>query len=156
MKLSIVVVPVLLGLSSFASAQERDIYKCEGPEGVGYQDTACTTQLQTQVQPAGPARKVTWQTGTNRPANERLATMPLSASVLYVGMTDTQVLNLPSCGRPASITRTKGVHTWQEQWTYRDQDTGEDRRVLYFENGRLVKQEYAPRPTSIEARATTE
>jgi len=82
--------------------------------------------------------------------------MPLSAQGLYAGMTDTQVLNLPRWGRPARITRMKDTHSWRERWTYEHQGKGGDGRVLYFENGLLVKHEDALPPASIEARATTE
>jgi hypothetical protein len=78
--------------------------------------------------------------------------MPLSARMLYVGMTDTEVLNLASCGRPMRITRSREMNLWREQWTYQDRSTGEDRRVLYFENGRLVAQEYAAPAPAMDAR----
>jgi hypothetical protein len=81
-------------------------------------------------------------TSASQPATGRLADRPLSSKSLFVGMTDTQVLNLPSCGRPARITRTREMNAWREQWTYQDRNSGKDRRVLYFENGRLVTQEY--------------
>ena len=69
----------------------------------------------------------------------RRAVLPLSAKVLAVGMTDTQVLNLPSCGPPARIARSREMGAWREEWTYPARSSGNDERVLYFENGRLVK-----------------
>jgi hypothetical protein len=39
MKLSTAILPGFLALSSFAYAQDKIIYKCAGPEGVGYRDT---------------------------------------------------------------------------------------------------------------------
>jgi hypothetical protein len=73
-----------------------------------------------------------------------------------IGMTDTQVLNLPSWGRPAQIIRSKAGHLWREQWIYQDRSTGDERRFLYFENARLVDHEDAPPPPSFQARATVE
>jgi hypothetical protein len=84
----------------------------------------------------------------------RRAVLPLSAKVLAIGMTDTQVLNLPSCGPPARIARTRESTIWHEEWTYQARSSGNDERVLYFENGRLVKEAYVPQPDPIEAQAT--
>ena len=103
------------------------------------------------------ARRVNWQSDNakaTQPMDARLAATPFFATRLFMGMTDTQVLNLQSWGRPAQITRSKAGHVWREQWTYKDRSTGEERRFLYFENARLVDQEDAPRPPSYQARAT--
>jgi hypothetical protein len=88
--------------------------------------------------------------------NARLAATPFFATRLLIGMTDTQVLNLPSWGRPARIIRSKAGHVWREQWIYRDRGTSDERTFLYFENARLVDQEDAPPSPSIQARAAAE
>lgn len=95
-----------------------------------------------------------WEASASQPATGRLVDRPLSSKVLFVGMTDTQVLNLPSCGRPARITRSRETNTWREQWTYQDRNSGKERRILYFENGRLVTQEYIAPPPLREAQAS--
>jgi hypothetical protein len=157
MKPSIVILPVLLALSSFSYAQDKTIYKCADSEGIGYRDTPCATQ-QEQT-PITSARKVNWQSENAKaiqPTDARLAATPFFASRLFIGMTDTQVLNLPSWGRPAQIIRSKAGHVWREQWIYKDRGTGDERRFLYFENARLVDQEDAPPPPSVQARATIE
>jgi len=156
MKPSIVILPVLLALSSFSSAQNKTIYKCADAEGIGYRDTPCATeQEQTLI---ASARKASWQNGNANsipPTEAPLAVTPFFATRLFIGMTDTQVLNLPSWGRPAHIIRNKAGHVWRERWIYKDRETGDERRFLYFENARLVDQEDA-RPPSVQARATIE
>jgi hypothetical protein len=157
MKPSIVILPVLLALSSFSYGQNKTIYKCADPEGIGYRDTPCPAQ-QEQT-PITSARRVNWQNENAKaiqPADARLAATPFVATRLFIGMTDTQVLNLPSWGRPAQIIRSKAGHEWREQWIYKDRSTGDERRFLYFENARLVDQEDAPPPPSFQARATIE
>jgi hypothetical protein len=72
---------------------------------------------------------------------------------LFIGMTDTQVLNLTAWGRPSQIKRAKAKEGWREQWIYKD--AAEEWRLLYFENGRLVAREEAPVP-SMQARLTSE
>jgi hypothetical protein len=157
MKPSIVILPVLLALSSFSFAQNKIIYKCADAEGIGYRDTPCPTQ-QEQTLIASP-RKASWQNENAnpiQPTDPRLAATLFFANRLFIGMTDTQVLNLPSWGRPAQIIRSKAGHVWREQWIYKDRNTGDERRFLYFENARLVNEEDAPPPPSYQARATIE
>ena len=79
---------------------------------------------------------------------------PLASSCLSLGMTDTQVLNLASWGRPARITREKdaATSTWTERWIYVDRATGVERRALRFENARLVALDDAA-PTTSEMHA---
>jgi hypothetical protein len=157
MKPSIVILPILLAFSSFSYGQEKSIYKCADSEGIGYRDTPCPTrQEQTLIT---SARRVSWQSENakaTQSTDERLAATPFFATRLFIGMTDTQVLNLPSWGRPAQIIRTKAGRVWREQWIYKDRSTGDERRFLYFENARLVDQEDAPPPPSFQARATVE
>jgi hypothetical protein len=157
MKPSIVILPVLLVLSSFSYGQDKSIYKCTDSEGIGYRDTPCPTQQEQTL--ITSARRVNWQNENAKaiqPTDARLAAAPFFATRLLVGMTDTQVLNLPSWGRPAQIIRSKAGHVWREQWIYKDRSTGDERRFLYFENARLVDHEDAPPPPSYQARATIE
>jgi hypothetical protein len=157
MRLSTVILPGFLALSSFSHAQDKTIYKCADSEGIGYRDTPCATQQgQTLIT---SARKVNWQSENGKAIpimDARLAATPFFATRLLIGMTDTQVLNLPSWGRPARIIRSKAGHVWREQWIYRDRGTSDERTFLYFENARLVDQEDAPPSPSIQARAAAE
>src|ERR1700730_15050536 len=157
MKPSIVILAVLLALSSVSYGQDKSIYKCADSEGSGYRDTPCPTQQEQTL--ITSARRVSWQSDNakaTQPTDARLAATPFLATQLSIGMTDTQVLNLPRWGRPAQIIRSKGGHVWREQWIYKDRSTGDERRFLYFENARLVDQEDAPPPPSFQARATFE
>ena len=157
MKLSIVILPVLLALSASSYAQDKTIYRCADTDGIGYRDTPCATQQEQTL--ISPTRRASWQHDNAtaiQPTDARLAATPFFATRLFIGMTDTQVLNLPSWGRPAQIIRSKAGHVWREQWIYKDRSTGDERGFLYFENARLVDQEDAPPQPSFQARATTE
>jgi hypothetical protein len=156
------VISGLLAFSSLAYAADKAIYKCADSEGVVYRDTPCVNpQEQTLVV---AARKVNWQSENakagppldSRPIDSRLAASPLYVPRLFIGMTDTQVLNLPSWGRPARIVRSKAGRLWREQWIYKDRSTGDERGFLYFENARLIEQEDAPAQPFVQARVTTE
>src|SRR6202171_357163 len=157
MKPSIVILPVLLVLSSFSYGQDKSIYKCTDSEGIGYRDTPCPTQQEQTL--ITSARRVSRQSDNAKATqltDARLAATPFLATQLFIGMTDTQVLNLPSWGRPAQIIRSKAGRLWREQWIYKDRSTGDERRFLYFENARLVDQEDAPTQPFVQARVTTQ
>src|SRR5260370_42659717 len=136
MKPSIVILPVLLALSGFSYAQNKIIYKCADTEGVvGYRDTPCPTQQeQTLIASAGKANWQRENANAIQPTDARLTATPFFATRLFIGMTDTQVLNLPSWGHPAHIVRSKAGHVRREQCVYKGRRTGGERRVLYFEN----------------------
>jgi hypothetical protein len=141
----------LVTVASIAGAQ--NIYKCVGPDGLAYRDTPCPADQREQLVLANPSR-VNWQ-AENASRTDSLsvqAGLPLSGTRLTLGMTDTQVLNLPSWGRPAQIVRTKAKPGWREEWLYKR--AGDISRVLYFENGRLAAQEDAPPPPAMEARVS--
>ncbi len=55
---------------------------------------------------------------------------------IAIGMSDDEVLNLPSWGRPSAITRSKSNRVWHEEWLYRWRIGGTSR--LLFANGRLT------------------
>ena len=62
---------------------------------------------------------------------------PYRASI-SLGMTDDQVLNIPSWGRPSRIERSGRHRGWRETWIY-DRDPGlEAARQLSFVDGRLT------------------
>src|SRR6266849_3182841 len=106
MKPSIVILPVLLALSGFSYAQDKTIYRCADTAGIGYRDTPCATQQEHTLMSA--TRRARWQIDNAtaiRPAGTWLAATPLFATRLFIGMTDTRVLKLPSWGRPAHIIR---------------------------------------------------
>jgi len=88
-----------------------------------------------------PLKKSQWQMWHGvSPARPTGPVSPLASPYLALGMTDTQVLNLASWGRPARITREKNsaTSTWSERWIYVDRATGTERRALRFENARLI------------------
>jgi len=140
----------LLSVSQIASAE---IYKCVGPEGLAYRDTPCPPDQREQAAIASP-QKANWQTDSvpRTDYSNIRADLPLSGTRLTLGMTDTQVLNLPSWGRPVQIFRTRAKSGWREEWLYKRASNMP--RVLYFENGRLAAHEDAP-PPAMEARAST-
>ncbi len=145
----------LLGATNLACAQT--IYKCAGPDGLAYRDTPCPAE-QRQQSVIVAANNVSWQRDDpSRTVAQDLPSvrsgLPLSGTRLALGMTDTQVLNLSSWGRPTQIVRTKANPGWREEWLYKRFDTP---RVLYFENGRLVAREDLPPPPAMEARVSIE
>ena len=73
------------------------------------------------------------------PLNLRQEPLPptqLPSTALALGMTDTEVLNLPGWGKPRKIIRIKAQHAWREEWTYGPHD--EPRQQLQFANGKLA------------------
>lgn len=99
-KLSILILRGFFAFLPFAQAQDKNVYKCADPDGIVYRDTPCATkQEQTLIT---SARKVNWQTGSAKGRDApgaTLATYPLSATRIHIGMIDTQVLNLAGWGR---------------------------------------------------------
>ena len=159
----------VLGLFALASlGQAQEIHKCAGQDGVTYQNVPCPSGQQEQAfasnarnqsrQEQAPASAARNERGRDayasrsREAN-RYAGTPFAATTLFIGMTDTQVLNLPGWGRPAQILRSKASRGWREQWIYKD--AAEEWRFLYFENGRLVTREEATAP-AMQARISSE
>ncbi|HEX9275611.1 MAG TPA: hypothetical protein VGA51_04330 [Casimicrobiaceae bacterium] len=155
----------VLGFFALASlGQAQEIHKCAGQDGVTYQSVPCPSGQQEQAF-ASIARNQNRQaasatsnenapdayTSRSREANRYTGT-PFAATTLFIGMTDTQVLNLTGWGRPSQILRSKAIQGWREQWIYKD--AAEEWRFLYFENGRLVTREEAPAP-SMQARISS-
>jgi hypothetical protein len=159
----------VLGLFALATlGQAQEIHKCAGQDGITYQSIPCPSGQQEQAfasiarnqnrQEQAPASVTRYENARDgyisrsREAN-RYAGTPFAATTLFIGMTDTQVLNLPGWGRPSQILRAKAKQGWREQWIYKD--AAEDWRFLYFENGHLVTREEAPAP-SMQARISSE
>ena len=149
MTFSAAILIALFAVTSTAGAQDRSVYYCVDGDHMAYSDKPCVSAGFAAGSYRRTIAKTTGApTGPGKQAN--VGPFPLSATRLAIGMTDTQVLNLPTAGRPAQITRDKAAHVWREQWTYRDRATGEEQRTLYFENGRLVQQAEA-RPASTDS-----
>ena len=165
MRISTIVISGFLAVPFLAWGQ-TSIYRCASPEGVVYGDAPCAARdIQTIV---GGVQKVNWQAGNEKrtgpaariePPASSLGEAPLHVSRLFIGMTDTQVLNLAPWGRPSQIVRSRSGHVWRERWIYRDRNSGGDRGSLFFENSRLVDQEEAlagPSESAIDSRAAVE
>ena len=159
----------VLGLFALASlGRAQEIHKCAGQDGVTYQNVPCPAGQQEQAfasiarnqnrheqAPPSATRSENTRdayTSRSREANRYTGT-PFAATTLFIGMTDTQVLNLTGWGRPSQIQRAKAQQGWREQWIYKD--AAEEWRFLYFENGRLVARQEAPAP-SMQARLSSE
>ena len=154
--------PYVLGLLVFSSVSHSQIiHKCAGPDGVVYRDTPCTGSHQEPPISLGTkneSQRPDFNGGQrSRPMSRRgadsYAGTPFAATTIFIGMTDTQVLNLPSWGRPAQIRRSKAREGWREEWLYKR--PGDERHHLYFENGRLAAQEDVS-PPLIQARLSSE
>lgn len=174
MRISNLVISGFLTVSCLAWGQ-TNIYRCAGPEGVVYGDFPCAARDVQKI--VGDVQKVNWQIGNEKrsdpaaksepatrsePATSRIVEAPLHVSRLFIGMTDTQALNLAAWGRPSQIIRSKSGRVWRERWIYKDKNSGGDRGSLLFENSRLVDQEEAlagssePLEPAMESRAAVE
>jgi hypothetical protein len=171
----------LAGAFALASpAHAEQIHKCTGPDGIAYQNLPCAAGQQEQrlassiasvdqpreanvgIRPRQlpqdsaprvvPDRRDIGAGARSQQAN-RYAGTPFSATTLFIGMTDTQVLNLPAWGRPVRISRSRGSQGWREEWVYRN--ASDEMSLLYFRNGRLVEREEAPVAT-LQASASTD
>ena len=154
--------PYVFGLLAFTNLSHAQIiHKCAGPEGLVYRDTPCTASQQEQPMSLGTKNESQRPDSNGRQRSRAMsrqavasyAGTPFAATTIFIGMTDTQVLNLPSWGRPAQIRRSKARQGWHEQWVYKR--PGEEWHHLYFENGRLAAQEEIT-PPLIEARLSSE
>jgi|SRR5579862_3714150 len=157
MRLSTVILTCVMLLSGVVAAEDKRIFKCTGSDGTLYSDNPCVAPqpasmraLQAiEIKPSEPIADTSSVASTGGDANwGRLSAAPLSSTRIFIGMTDTQVLNLVRYGKPARISRTRDGPTWHEWWTYIYADTGLPREVLHFANGRLVEQEQPQPPTS--------
>jgi len=154
-RLATIVLATLLLIAAPALA-ETIIYKCTDAGGTTYRDTPCANETAAKSSLGAPLRQASWQVWHAPPpsvAAKRSANLLPASTRLALGMTDTQVLNLSAWGRPAQIARSRSGFVWREQWTYKNPVTGDERRVLTFENARLIADgEAAPAP-SFQAQA---
>ena len=126
-----------VGLSAWAIGQGRSPPPCSVSE---IKRASCASR-QNATPAMVPLKKSHWQMWRGvSPARPMGPATPLASSYLSLGMTDTQVLNLASWGRPSRIIREKNgaTSTWSERWIYVDRAKGTERRALRFENARLV------------------
>ncbi len=124
-----------VGLSAWAIGQGRSPAPCFASDT---KRASCVAR-QNSAPAMVPLKKSHWQMWRGvSPVQPAGLAAPLASSNLSLGMTDTQVLNLASWGRPARIAREKNGATWNERWIYVDRATGTERRALRFENALLV------------------
>ena len=146
-------VPLAFTLNAVCEAQ--DIHKCVAGNSVAYQNVPCAPgqvdaglRLPGYADPAERDGATSPPTDTSfaPPANDTLQVSPPPTvhetqdafpfrTSIALGMTDDQVLNIPSWGRPGRIVRSGRRQGWHEVWTY-DRD-GITRR-LAFVGGRLA------------------
>ena len=125
-------------------ALAQDIYRCTSAGETVYQGTPCavgeraTPLVVTRTHVHSPSPRA--QACVSRPGGR--ASLPFRRTILCLGMSDDEVLNLPKWGRPTSITRTKAHREWQESWEYRS--PAGPARHLHFVNGKLTSIDAMP------------
>lgn len=122
------------------------IHKCTAPESTAYQSEPCGTGASDIViATAAPGDRVRPSRVDPRADSPTVAPRRAAASgtkrvfwrtSIAIGMSDDEVLNLPSWGRPSAITRSRSNRVWHEEWLYRGRIGGTNR--LLFVNGRLT------------------
>ena len=125
-----------LVFSCTAAAHAQEIVKCTDRNGVTYQSVPC---------PKGQRSAAIAIANAHPEISSAVATQALHTSTrppLTVGMSDSQVLNLPRWGRPSKITRNKTKSAWHEHWVYVSPAAGIDR--LHFANGTLMEFDSTP------------
>ena len=120
------------------------VYKCATVDGIVYQGTPCervAKELPVAVATA-PATGATSMPRSSAAQPAACGARPITASralwrrgALCLGITDDEVLNLPSWGKPAAIERVRVREGWREAWRYAFA-SGRSMR-LSFLNGRL-------------------
>src|SRR5262249_10896640 len=141
--------------SGNAAGNASEIHKCATPTGIAYQGLPCSgAELPAPVVDASAAQAPSVRAPAGSATNDEAALgspvcgprprdarrLPWRQPTICIGMTDDEVLNLPGCGRPARITRTRAPREWREEWTY---DAGlAGPRQLYFVNGTLTAVEW--------------
>lgn len=131
-----------LSLACPSAAYAQMIHKCMTADGTTYQSAPC----------AGAASDIVIASAAGARASRPAELAPRSTpeprtrrlfwrTSIAIGMSDDEVLNLPSWGRPSAITRNKSNRVWHEEWLYRWRIGGASR--LSFANGRLTAVETA-------------
>jgi hypothetical protein len=112
------------------------------PAGVAYQSVPCAagesdTLIDSRPSASGPS--VLQTASSTHPAKREPATgvkRLFQKTRIAIGMTDDEVLNLPSWGRPNSIARSRSNRVWHEEWLYCWAGAATSR--LSFANGKLT------------------
>lgn len=147
-------VPLAFALTAVCEAQ--DIHKCISGNTVTYQNMPCAStqidagllRLPGYADPAerdgatSPPSDVLYGAPSDGPLEvspppavpDTRRAFPFRTSIA-LGMTDDQVLNLQSWGRPSRIVRNGRHQGWREIWTY---ERGGASRALAFVDGRLA------------------
>ena len=114
------------------------IHKCMAPEGTAYQSAPCGTGASDIVIASNAGERASPLPAATPPrrAPETRGGRVFWRTSIALGMSDDEVLNLPSWGRPSAITRSKFNRIWHEEWLYRWRIGGTSR--LSFANGRLT------------------
>ena len=122
---------------AYPIAGQTEIHKCATQGAVTYQDTPCTAG-QTTIALVESSIRVPRAHSDDLPfaKEDSAARSPSQLAPLFVGMTDTEVLNLRGWGPPNRITRSRSARAWREEWMYLSPTVG--RRLLQFANGRLT------------------
>lgn len=144
-------------------ATAQAIHKCEAAEGTAYQSAPCGNGASDIViASAGAESRLSSRRIVEPPSMPpRRAADSGNRRVFWrtsiaIGMTDDEVLNLASWGRPSAITRTRSNRVWHEEWLYRWRTGGTSR--LSFANGKLTAvdagagESDAPTPVSLTLR----
>ncbi len=118
---SVLLFSLLLCVSAVSRAGE--VHKCVTPTGIAYQSAPCAgAELPTSVAissatQTAPPLQANAATGTAARTTPSCDATPQRASprlpwrhtLICIGMTDDEVLNLPGWGRPAAISRTRAA-----------------------------------------------
>jgi hypothetical protein len=126
------------------AAPAQAIHKCVALTGVAYQSAPCAAgeaDILIDIRPgaSGPRPSAPHTMPSTQPAKREPAIgvkRLFQKTRIAIGMTDDEVLNLPSWGRPSSIARSKSNRIWHEEWLYRWSGAVTSR--LSFANGRLT------------------
>lgn len=114
------------------------IHKCTAPDGTAYQSTPCGSGSRDIVIASGAGERAGPRPAATPPrrAPDTRGGRVFWRTSIALGMSDDEVLNLPTWGRPSAITRNKSNRIWHEEWLYRWRIGGTSR--LSFANGRLT------------------
>ena len=121
----------------------QTIHKCTTGDETVYQSMPCppgaTDRVLDGIAPSRPATIARAPAARAAPSFGDGVRRLFQRTRLALGMTDDEVLNLASWGRPSAIGRHKSGRIWHEEWVYRWGSGGESR--LFFANGRLTDAE---------------
>jgi len=122
------------------AANAQAIHKCLAPEGTVYQSAPCGSGASDILIASAGSSEIPSTSRAAEPPSRRAASSGTRRvfwrTSIAIGMSDDEVLNLPSWGRPSAITRSKSNRIWHEDWLYRWRIGGTSR--LSFANGRLT------------------